>query len=95
MTEERPVCFRGDRRTARDPWLSVKADRSRNNQLLLAALAQIEPQVHAAVSRYGKDRVAVIMGTSTSALPKVKRRCAICTGMGNFRRAMITSNRNC
>ncbi|MDU8418554.1 hypothetical protein RYA60_09885, partial [Pseudomonas syringae] len=35
---------------------------------MLAALAQIESQVHAAVSRYGKDRVAVIMGTSTSGI---------------------------
>ncbi len=41
---------------------------SRNNQLLLAALAQIEPQVSAAVARYGSPRVAVIMGTSTSGI---------------------------
>jgi 3-oxoacyl-[acyl-carrier-protein] synthase-1 len=42
--------------------------RSRNNQLLLAALAQIRTQVDAAIGRYGKDRVAVIMGTSTSGI---------------------------
>src|SRR5471030_1862618 len=29
--------------------------KSRNNQLLLAALAQIEPQVSAAVARYGSQ----------------------------------------
>jgi 3-oxoacyl-[acyl-carrier-protein] synthase I len=42
--------------------------RSRNNQLLLAALAQIQPQVDEAIARFGRDRVAVIMGTSTSGL---------------------------
>ncbi|WP_459176367.1 beta-ketoacyl-[acyl-carrier-protein] synthase family protein [Ewingella americana] len=41
---------------------------SRNNQLLLAALVQIEPQVSAAIARYGNQRVAVIMGTSTSGI---------------------------
>lgn len=42
--------------------------RSRNNQLLLAALAQIRPEVDAAISRVGHDRVAIVMGTSTSGL---------------------------
>jgi len=42
--------------------------RSRNNQLLLAALEQIQPQVDEAIARFGRDRVAVIMGTSTSGL---------------------------
>ena len=46
----------------------LMAHRSRNNQLLLAALAQIESQVRAAIAQYGKDRVAVIMGTSTSGI---------------------------
>ncbi|CCG86910.1 beta-ketoacyl-[acyl-carrier-protein] synthase family protein [Erwinia piriflorinigrans] len=46
---------------------------SRNNQLLLAALAQIEPAVRAAVARYGADRVAVVMGTSTSGLDMSER----------------------
>lgn len=41
---------------------------SRNNQLLLAALAQIQPQVDDAIARYGRERVAVVMGTSTSGL---------------------------
>lgn len=44
------------------------AHRSRNNQLLLAALEQIRPQVEDAIARFGRDRVAVIMGTSTSGL---------------------------
>lgn len=42
--------------------------RSRNNQLLLAALAQIQPQVDDAIARYGRERIAVVMGTSTSGL---------------------------
>lgn len=42
--------------------------RSRNNQLLLAALSQIAPQVDGAITRYGRDRVAVVLGTSTSGL---------------------------
>lgn len=44
------------------------AHRSRNNQLLLAALAQVRPQVESAIARYGHDRIAVVMGTSTSGL---------------------------
>ncbi|MEJ6005064.1 beta-ketoacyl-ACP synthase [Paucibacter sp. AS339] len=42
--------------------------RSRNNALLLEALAQIRPAVDAAVARYGAERVAVILGTSTSGI---------------------------
>ncbi|CDH00051.1 beta-ketoacyl-[acyl-carrier-protein] synthase family protein [Xenorhabdus bovienii] len=41
---------------------------SRNNQLLLAALMQIKPQVETAIAFHGRDRIAVIMGTSTSGL---------------------------
>ena len=40
--------------------------RSRNNQLALAALAQIRPAVDAAIARYGAHRVGVVVGTSTS-----------------------------
>ncbi|MCX7218039.1 MAG: beta-ketoacyl synthase N-terminal-like domain-containing protein, partial [Burkholderiales bacterium] len=40
--------------------------RSRNNQLALAALAQIRPALDAAISRYGADRIGVVIGTSTS-----------------------------
>ncbi|EAR4689748.1 beta-ketoacyl-[acyl-carrier-protein] synthase family protein [Salmonella enterica] len=47
---------------------SFSAHRTRNNQLLLAALAQIQPQVDEAIARYGRDRIAVVMGTSTSGL---------------------------
>lgn len=50
--------------------------RSRNNQLLLAALQQIQPQVDEAIHRFGKGRVAVIMGTSTSGLDEGDRAVA-------------------
>ena len=40
--------------------------RSRNNQLLWHTLAQIEPDIQAALARYGRHRVAVVIGTSTS-----------------------------
>ncbi len=42
--------------------------RSRNNALALAALAQIRPDVDAAIARYGAERVGVIVGTSTSGI---------------------------
>lgn len=40
--------------------------RSRNNQLLWDALAQIEPHIHATKQQFGAERIAVIMGTSVS-----------------------------
>jgi 3-oxoacyl-[acyl-carrier-protein] synthase-1 len=49
-----------------DAALLPPAQRSRNNQLALAALAQIRPAVDAAIARFGADRVGVVIGTSTS-----------------------------
>ena len=43
-------------------------DRSRNNQLALAALSQIRPAVDSAIERFGADRFAVVIGTSTSGI---------------------------
>ena len=40
--------------------------RSRNNQLALAALLQIRPELDAAIARYGADRIGIVIGTSTS-----------------------------
>ena len=42
--------------------------RSRNNALALAALAQIRPAVDAAIARHGAARVGVVIGTSTSGI---------------------------
>lgn len=44
------------------PW------RSRNLQLALTAVAQIEPAIHQAIGRYGAVRIAVVVGTSTSGI---------------------------
>jgi 3-oxoacyl-[acyl-carrier-protein] synthase-1 len=46
--------------------------RSRNNQLALAALAQIRPAVDAAIARFGADRVGVVIGTSTSGIAETE-----------------------
>lgn len=43
---------------------------SRNNQLLWHALAQIEVQIQTVIERFGKNRVAVVMGTSTTGVDK-------------------------
>lgn len=40
----------------------------RNNQLLLTALVQIEEAVTHAISRYGRTRVGVVLGSSTSGM---------------------------
>jgi len=41
---------------------------SRNNQLLLHTLRQIEPQVREGIDRYGADRVGIVIGTSTTGI---------------------------
>ena len=43
-------------------------DACRNNQLLLAALTQIESEVEQVLTRFGRDRVGVVLGTSTSGI---------------------------
>lgn len=43
-------------------------DRSRNNQLALAALSQVRPAVDSAIERFGTDRFGVVIGTSTSGI---------------------------
>ncbi|MBE3023109.1 beta-ketoacyl-ACP synthase [Janthinobacterium sp. GW458P] len=48
------------------------AARSRNNRMALAALAQIRPAVEHAIARYGADRVAVVIGTSTSGIAETE-----------------------
>ena len=44
----------------------------RNNRLALAASLEIEPDVAAAIDRYGTARIAVIMGTSTSGMAEAE-----------------------
>jgi 3-oxoacyl-[acyl-carrier-protein] synthase-1 len=42
--------------------------RSRNNQLVLAALNQIKIPVHSAIERFGPSRFGIVVGTSTSGI---------------------------
>lgn len=46
----------------------LQAFACRNNQLLLAALAQIENDIADAIKQYGADRVGVVIGSSTSGI---------------------------
>lgn len=48
------------------------AHRSRNNRLVLAALEQIRPAVDAAIAQYGADRIAIVLGTSTSGIAETE-----------------------
>mgnify|MGYP001745988218 CR=1 FL=1 len=43
-----------------------KKHHSRNNQLLWHSLEQIEPTIQKAISRFGRHRIAVVIGTSTT-----------------------------
>ncbi|MDV6316391.1 beta-ketoacyl-ACP synthase [Idiomarina sp. HP20-50] len=45
-----------------------EAMRTRNNQLAVAALKQIEQPLQALIQKVGSDRVAVVLGTSTSGI---------------------------
>lgn len=51
----------------------LAAQDTRNNRLLLAALAQIRPALDAAVARHGRARVAIVLGTSTSGVDEGDR----------------------
>jgi 3-oxoacyl-[acyl-carrier-protein] synthase-1 len=45
----------------------------RNNRLMLAALDQIAPAIEETAERYGRHRVAVVLGTSTSGIAEGER----------------------
>ncbi|MFI8480442.1 beta-ketoacyl-[acyl-carrier-protein] synthase family protein [Pseudomonas sp. NPDC078700] len=55
----------------------MEASLSRNNQLLLAAARQIEPQIRQAIERVGSHRVAVVIGTSTSGIDEAAQSIAL------------------
>lgn len=44
----------------------------RNNRLTLAALMEISDDIEAAVDRYGRHRIAVVLGTSTSGIAETE-----------------------
>jgi 3-oxoacyl-[acyl-carrier-protein] synthase-1 len=47
--------------------------RSRNNQLLLEALRPLRAPVASAIERYGRQRIAVVVGTTTSGIAEAER----------------------
>jgi len=49
------------------------AQATRNNQLLLAAALEIEAEIRQAIARYGRGRIGVILGTSTSGIHEATR----------------------
>jgi 3-oxoacyl-[acyl-carrier-protein] synthase-1 len=52
------------------------ADDSRNTRLLLVALEQIRDEVDREITRHGRDRVGVVLGTSTSGIEASERAMA-------------------
>lgn len=56
----------------RTPLPSIAAELAafncRNNQLLLAAIERIRPAIERAIAQYGRERIAVIIGSSTSGI---------------------------
>ncbi|MDX3774788.1 beta-ketoacyl-[acyl-carrier-protein] synthase family protein [Chromatiaceae bacterium AAb-1] len=57
---------------------------SRNNQLALQALQQMMPQIEQARQRYGQERIAVIIGTSTSGIAEGETALAQYRNSGDF-----------
>ncbi|SEC57605.1 3-oxoacyl-[acyl-carrier-protein] synthase-1 [Pseudomonas mohnii] len=47
--------------------------RSRNNQLLLEAALQIRPDIDRAIQTYGRDRIGIVLGTSTSGIDEASQ----------------------
>lgn len=63
---------------------SFSAYACRNNQLLLAALAQIQVAVEAALTRFGRGRIGVVLGTSTSGVAEGEQAIAAYRASGKL-----------
>jgi 3-oxoacyl-[acyl-carrier-protein] synthase-1 len=71
----------GSVRAELPPIPSTLRDRdNRNNRLLLAAALEIEPDIRAAMARYGHARIGVVLGTSTTGIEEATH------GVGAYRR---------
>jgi 3-oxoacyl-[acyl-carrier-protein] synthase-1 len=53
--------------------LELKVQDTRNNQLLMDAALQIRDEIDQAIQTYGRDRIGVILGTSTSGIDEASR----------------------
>jgi 3-oxoacyl-[acyl-carrier-protein] synthase-1 len=56
----------------------------RNNRILLAALAQIEPAVKKSLQRYGAERVGLVLGTSTSGIAEGEKAVGVLCATGQM-----------
>ena len=63
---------------------ALDAYAGRNNRLMLAALDEIRAKVAQAVARWGADRVAVVMGTSTSGIAEGEQALAAFRRFGRW-----------
>jgi 3-oxoacyl-[acyl-carrier-protein] synthase-1 len=59
--------------------LAMRHD-NRNNRLLLATAQEIDKDVQTAIERYGRDRIGVVLGTSTAGIEQAT------VGIGAYRR---------
>ena len=78
-TRDVPLAAVDDALPALPPALAATRD-NRNNRLLDAAALEIEAPIRAAVARYGRERVGVVIGTSTTGIDEA------CGGIAAFRR---------
>jgi 3-oxoacyl-[acyl-carrier-protein] synthase I len=62
----------------------LSAYASRNNRLLRAAVEQIRPQLDAALTRYGADRIGIVLATGTSGIAEGERAMAVQIRDGAF-----------
>ncbi|WDY58371.1 beta-ketoacyl-[acyl-carrier-protein] synthase family protein [Pseudomonas sp. PSKL.D1] len=66
------------------PTVPLPEQHSRNNQLLYAAALQIEPAIREAIARHGPQRVAVVLGSSTSGINEASASIAHYLKAGEF-----------
>lgn len=60
------------------------AERTRNNQLALHCLLQIEPTLRRVIEQYGTQRIAVVIGTSTSGIAEGENALRECSEDGSL-----------
>lgn len=53
--------------------LDLPGQNTRNNQLLLDAALQIRDDIDSAIHTYGRDRIGIVLGTSTSGIEEASR----------------------
>ena len=63
---------------------SLKCYDCRNNRILLSALGQIEHTVRRMIGRYGRDRIGLVVGTSTSGIAEGERAVGILQATGKM-----------